>query len=206
MKKTKKPADQLELFSVDVSWFHVFKELIRSKTWANMSPAAKALYPTIKAFSNQQDGRTFPSLDTLEEYSGLSRPSVTKALQELEQLGYIASDKKPGKKTLYKLIEKFEVHDSTGTPVATAAMDYLPALIKDLTLTLRNYVISGMEGEIASPQIRFDSLVINNPVFNVGCRIEHQTNFMPTKEDFKRMQEMIDSGNAQDNPEDKCKE
>ena len=71
-----KKQDQEELFKTDVSWFHIFKELIRNKTWARLSSNSKSLYPVIKAYINHENGTAFPSLDTLQEYSGLARASV----------------------------------------------------------------------------------------------------------------------------------
>ena len=153
--------EQLELFTADISWFHIFKEFIRAKTWAEMSPASKALYPTIKAFTNWKDGRSFPSLDTLQEYSGLTRPSVIKGLKELEGLGYIQSKKKPGKQTIYKLIEKFGVRDQLGRPVASASFDYLPGIIQDATLELKNYIAQGMKDDGNLQYIHIDRLTIN---------------------------------------------
>ena len=158
----KKQNDQQELFQTEVSWFHMFKEMIRSKTWAKMSPVSKSLYPTIKSFSNWQTGSTFPSIDTLEEYSGLSRPSVMKGLKELEDLGYIRSKKTPGRPTLYTLIEKFDIKDGEGIPVASASFDYLPSLLGDAMVELKNYVAKGMTGDGQLQLIHVDRFVIEN--------------------------------------------
>jgi len=154
--------EQQELFQADVSWFHMFKELIKTKTWANMSLAAKALYPTIKAFTNWKDGRSFPSIDTLEEYSGISRMSVIKALGELESLGYIQSSKTAGKKTIYKLIEQFEIQGVDGRPVASASFDYLPGIIQDATVELKNYIAKGMTSDGTLQHIHIDKFVIEH--------------------------------------------
>ena len=107
---TKKAQAQSELFKTDVSWFHIFKEVIRGKAWAEMSSNAKALYPVIKSFVNHESGSAFPSLDTLQEYSGLARASVVKGIKELEAKGYLT--KVSGNRTSsnnYSVVERFDV-------------------------------------------------------------------------------------------------
>lgn len=197
----KKP-DQQELFQTDVSWFHMFKELIKTKTWATMSLAAKALYPTIKAFTNWKDGRSFPSLDTLEEYSGLSRASVIKALAELEALGYIQSDKRAGKKTVYKLIEKFEIQGTDGRPIASASFDYLPGIVQDATVELKNYVAKGMSANGQLQHIHIDKFVIEHlTIINGDHNIGTQN-----IDGGKAIQEILDSLDQKtpvDNPQKK---
>lgn len=158
---TKKQIAQMELFRADVSWFHIFKELIRSHTWAKMSSNAKALYPVIKAFTNWSDGRSFPSFDTLQEYSGLARASVSSALKELEELGFIKTKKQPGKQTLYTLVEKFEIEDAEGRPVAAASFDYLPSVVKDAVAELRNFVAQGKTPEGGLQFIHIENLTLN---------------------------------------------
>lgn len=164
-----KQKTQLELFKADVSWFHIFKELIRSKTWAGLSPAAKALYPVIKAFTNWQDGYSFPSFDTLQEYSGLgSRSSINKAIKELEERGYIQSEKKKGKVTLYKLVERFQVEDSQGRPAASVTFDYLPGMVKDAVAELKNFIARGAED--AGKNDKFQYIHIEHLTLNIAGR------------------------------------
>jgi DNA-binding MarR family transcriptional regulator len=161
-----KTSAQVELFKADVSWFHIFKELIRSKTWAKMSPQAKALYPVIKAFTNWQDGHAFPSFDTLQEYSGLGRASISKAVKELEALGYVRREKQGTGRasTQYRLLEKFSVEDAEGRPSAVATFDYLPGLVKDATAELKNFIAQGMnqDGKLQYIHIEKLNLTINH--------------------------------------------
>lgn len=157
-----KEKSQMDLFETDASWFHMFKELIRSKTWAKMTPPARALYPVIKSFTNWKTGHSFPSVETMEEYSGLSRPSIFKALKELEELGYVRSVKRPGKPTVYTLIEKFDITDQDGQPVASASFDYLPSIISDAMVELKNYVSRGMTEDGKLQIINVERFVIEN--------------------------------------------
>ncbi|MBF0116760.1 MAG: helix-turn-helix domain-containing protein, partial [Magnetococcales bacterium] len=156
---------QLELFQTDVSWFHWFKEMIRTKTWANMSAPAKALYPVMKAFTNYQDGRSFPSYDTLMIYSGLSRASIMKALAELEQLGYVRKEQGKGRRSsVYCLVEKFNIKSEDGCQVASASFDYLPSRIQEAVAELRNFIAKGMVSESRTLQyVHIDHLTLNMP-------------------------------------------
>lgn len=197
-------AGQQELFQADVSWFHMFKELIKTKTWAKMSAPAKALYPTIKAFTNWKDGRSFPSIDTLEEYSGLARASVIKALGELEGLGYISSIKTPGKKTVYKLIERFEIQGEDGRPVASASFDYLPGIVQDATVELKNYVAKGLTSDGTMQHIHIDKFVIENLTIVSGSNnIGTQINQVDGGRALQDIIDSLDSKTTVDNSQEK---
>ena len=138
-----KLAAQTELFRADTTWFHVFHALLRSKGWAEMSPTAAKIYITAKGFVNWKTGAAFPSLDTLEEYSGLSRPTITKALKELEALGHIRSAKTIGKKTIYTMLERVPITGGDGRPTAVATFDYLPGAVRQAVAELKNVIVSG---------------------------------------------------------------
>jgi biotin operon repressor len=108
---TKKELAQSELFKTDTTWFHMFKEIIRNGTWARLSSNSKSLYPVIKAYINWESGAAFPSIDTLQEYSGLARASVIKALKELEAEGLLIKQTTAGRHSNYTLVEKFDVKE-----------------------------------------------------------------------------------------------
>jgi DNA-binding transcriptional regulator GbsR (MarR family) len=190
---TMKEKSQIELFEADASWFHMFKEMIRSKTWANMSPLAKALYPVIKSFTNWKTGHSFPSIETMEEYSGLSRPSIFKALRELETLGYIRSKKAPGKPSIYTLIEKFEIQDEVGQPVASASFDYLPSIIGDAMIELKNYVARGMTDDGKLQIINVERFVIENlTIINGDHNIGTQNNTLDVAQLVQGMKDKME--------------
>lgn len=189
--------EQQELFQAETSWFHMFKEIIRSKTWAIMTPVAKSLYPVIKSFVNWKTGCSFPSIDTLVEYSGLSKPSVFKGLNELEELGYIRTVKMPGKKTQYTLIEKFQIGDSNGDTVASASFDYLPSIVTDAMVELKNYVSKGLDENGKLQIITVEKFVIENlTIINGNNNIGTQNNNIDGKVMLKGMQDII-NGNTE---------
>ena len=158
----KSPIEQSELFKTDIGWFHIFKELIRNKTWARLSSNSKSLYPVIKAYANHKSGEAFPSIDTLQEFSGLARASVVKALKELEAEGLLAKSGAAGRHNNYSLIEKFEVTDSEGRPAASVTFDYMPALVGDAVAELRNFMAKGMTMPDGKTQfIKIENLTLN---------------------------------------------
>jgi hypothetical protein len=186
----KKKKVQLDLFKADTTWFHVFHELIKSKSWAGMSSPAKIIYVTAKAFVNWKSGTAFPSLDTLEEYSGLSRPSVTKALKELGKLGHLRAEKSPGKKTIYSLVEKFNVTDEDGRPQAVASFDYLPGMVRDATTELKNFLAEGM----TSKDGKLQYIHIEHLTLNIAGRdiVETQNNLEMGKEAARAIRERLE--------------
>ena len=158
---TKKEIAQQELFHTDVTWFHIFKELIRNKTWARLSSNSKSLYPVIKAYINWESGAAFPSIDTLQEYSGLARASVIKALKELEAEGLLIKESK-GKHSNYTLVEKFNVKDKEGRPAASVSFDYMPAYVQDAVAELKNFMVNGLTLPDGKTNfIKIDNLVLN---------------------------------------------
>jgi biotin operon repressor len=153
---------QADLFKADVSWFHIFKEIIRNGTWAKLSTNAKSLYPVVKAFINWESGSAFPSIDTLEAYSGISRPSIVKALKELEKDGLLVKTTTKGKGSNYTLVEKFNVKDGDGRPAASVSFDYLPSHVTDAVAELRNFMAQGLTLPDGKTNfIKIDSLTLN---------------------------------------------
>lgn len=163
-KMKHKDKAQAELFKTDVTWFHIFKELIRNGTWARMSSNAKSLYPVIKAYINWESGSAFPSIDTLQEYSGLARASVIKALKELEVEGLLLKTTTKGRHSNYTLVEKFDVKDEEGRPAASVSFDYLPAYVGDAVTELKNFVAQGL----TLPDGKTNFIKIENLTLNIA--------------------------------------
>ena len=155
----------LPLFDVNASWFHIFKEMIDTETWAKMTAPSKALYPVIKSFANQKNGASFPSYETMMKYSGLSRQSVSNAIKELERLGYVNKIKvgKGRQKNLYELKEKLPIiNKTTGSIEATATFDYVPFQVGEAVKELKKFVATNMDAEGKALQyIHIDKLTLN---------------------------------------------
>ena len=146
--------NQDELFKPDFGWFHFFRTMIQNDTWAKMSLAAKAIYPVIKSYCNSENGAAFPSYETLSAKAGLSRQSVTKALEELVGLSMITAKKSAGKSTVYSLKETFEVQHPVSGRQGTASFDYVPQLVQKAVDEMKALISTGASGKII--QINFN--------------------------------------------------
>lgn len=153
---------QDDLFRADTSWFHIFKEIIRNGTWSRMSPSAKAIYPVVKSYANWEHGGAFPSIDTLEQYSGVSRPSVVKALKELEELGLLKKVTTRGKGSTYSLVEKFDVRDGDGNKTASVSFDYIPASTAAIMAEFKRMLSQGLVSQDGKNIfIKIDNITLN---------------------------------------------
>ena len=197
-KGEKKELAQQELFKTDMSWFHVFKELIRSGTWANLSSNSKSLYPVIKAFINHESGSAFPSLDTLQQYSGLARASVVKALKELEAEGLLV--KTAGNRTTsnnYQVVEMFDVKDAQGRPAASVSFDYMPAYVTDAVAELKNFMAQGL----TLPDGKTNFIKIENLTLNInhaGSVQNYIQNVISPEQAIKGMKDILANRNTEE--------
>ena len=154
---------QTELFKADVTWFHIFKEIIRNGTWAKLTTNAKAIYPVVKAFANWETGSAFPSIDTLQHHSGLARASVIKALKELESQGLLIKNAEKGKSSAYSLIEQFDVKDDSGNKAASVTFDYIPASAASAIAEFKRMLADGFQ----SPDGKTNFIKIQNLNVNI---------------------------------------
>ncbi len=149
---------QQELFQAQTTWFHVFKAMVDSGDIAKLGPYAVTTYLVIKSYTNFSTGRSFPSVETIAEKSGISIPQVKRCLVTLEESGYITREKK-GRNNVYTLREKIEFTDPQGRPAAVATWDYLPTTIEAARAELRNFQMTGTnDGKIIN---------IERAVFNI---------------------------------------
>lgn len=74
-----------------------------------LTPRDLLVYICIKSFMNKDTLESFPSLTTIAELSGISRPTVMKSIKLLDKQNYI-SIRKEGRKNIYKFNpnKKFE--------------------------------------------------------------------------------------------------
>lgn len=133
---------QNELFQAETHWFHIFKSMVDSGDVAAMGAEATTLYLVIKAHTNFSTGRSFPSVETIVEKSGLSKSTVLRKLKTLEEHGYISKEKK-GRSNSYTLREKVEIKDESGRPQAVATWDYLPSSVQQAVADLKNVLVTG---------------------------------------------------------------
>ena len=158
MTKKQTESEQEDLFQAETTWFHVFKDMIKSRDMAKIDGSAIKVYLVIKAYTNFATGMAFPSISLIAEEAGLSERHVVRCLSELEKFGYI-SKSKSGRQNIYSLREKVSIKDADGRPQAVATWDYIPNGVKDAMAELKHAVITGemVGGKI----INIEHLVLN---------------------------------------------
>lgn len=67
-----------------------------------LSADAKVAYITLKSFQNAETGLCFPAYDKIIERSGLTRPRLADALEELTQFNWLTKKKRFSGSTYYK--------------------------------------------------------------------------------------------------------
>lgn len=76
-------------------WFRVFADLVRSGLWATLSPSAGKVLMVLFDHVNEEirgergEWLAWPSASTIARFSGVSRPTVFRALAELEKAGLV---------------------------------------------------------------------------------------------------------------------
>lgn len=165
---------QDNMHSAETTWFHVFKSMIENGDAARMGGTVFLVYCVIKSYTNFKSGASFPSVERIAERSGVSNRQVIRALQTLEENGYLTKNR-VGRNNTYTLREKVTMTDTHGRPTAVATWDYLPATVEAARAELRHFILTGDD---KSPQvINIEKLVIeqinvisgdHNTQFNVG--------------------------------------
>jgi DNA-binding transcriptional MocR family regulator len=147
-----------DLFHAETTWFHVFHSMIQTGDISRMKPYAVTVYLVIKAHTNFKSGRSFPSIDTIVQESGISRSQVLRALKTLQSFRYITKTR-VGRRNEYRLREKVCIKDEQGIPTAEATWDYLPSTVQAATAELKNVLVSG--GVAESRIVHIERLQVN---------------------------------------------
>lgn len=172
---------QPELWEAEVHWFHVLTELVKNMTIAKMDGSALKAYIVIKSFANYHDGQSFPSMETIEKFSGLSPNTLAKALKELVEIGLLAK-KKSGRKNVYELREIIDIHQpGKSDVVAHASFAYVPMVMGKTLETLKGVILKDTNLNSAGG-IHIDRLNIflnvneagSNPVINQADHIDQR--------------------------------
>lgn len=162
---------QNELFEAETSWFHIFKAMIDRGDVAKMGGTVFAIYAVVKSYTNWSTGRSFPGLNLISEKAGVDRRTVIRALNRLEEMGYIVKEQTPGKSNKYKLREQVPISQE-GRPVAVATWDYLPSVIGEAHAELKNFLATGLDnGRI----INIENLHLTVNIANAGGTVIHNS-------------------------------
>jgi hypothetical protein len=88
-------------------WTKVPNSVIRHRA---VSPTAKLVWIAMRSF--EQNGKIFPSYETLATYLGLSRPPIIAAVKELEAAGLLRVERRPNRPNFYHLVGVNNVYPS----------------------------------------------------------------------------------------------
>lgn len=155
---------QLELFSANPTWFHVFKAMIDSGDAAAMGGTVFLVYCVVKRHCAFGNGLAFPSIELIAEKSGVGTRQVIRSLEKLEELGYVTKHKE-WRSNKYTLREKIPMTDNeSGEVAAIASWPYIPDAVGAAVTELKNVQVSGDFG--AAKIIKIERLTVNVQVIS----------------------------------------
>ncbi len=87
-------------------FFRVEHDLLRSQAFKTLGGSAIKVYLVIGLYSDFGTDWAYPSIRTIATQAGLSRQTVIAAIQQLTQLGILATNKSKGRSTAYRIIRQ----------------------------------------------------------------------------------------------------
>lgn len=139
---------------------HFFKYMLDNGSIAEMSGTAFKVYFVIKILSDFENGKTTATQDAIAEKAGISKAQVKRAIDELKDLKYLASERH-GRKNTYMIIEHFDTAHKSGTPDGIAKVNYRRGHIQKLVKDIRKQFVKTLNGEEIHG-IRDVNITINN--------------------------------------------
>jgi hypothetical protein len=87
-------------------FFRVEHDLLRSEVFKTLGGSAIKVYLVIGLYSDFGTDWAYPSIRTIATQAGLSRQTVIVAIQQLTNLGILATNKSKGRSTAYRIIRQ----------------------------------------------------------------------------------------------------
>lgn len=151
----------------EISWFHMFRNIIESGDMLKMGGSTFMVYTTIKAYSTWDTKHGFPKINLIAEKTGLSVRQVMRALKKLEEMGHIIKDKQKNT-NIYTIKEKISISDKDGMPTAMATWDYIPSGVKAAQAELKNFLMTGDKDGARVIHIENLTIINNTQIINDG--------------------------------------
>ena len=85
-------------------FFRVEHDLLRSEAFKTLGGSAIKVYLVIGLYSDFGTDWAYPSIRTIARQAGLSRQTVLAAIEQLTQVGLLATSKSKGRSTAYKIL------------------------------------------------------------------------------------------------------
>ena len=103
-------------------FFRVEHDLLRSEAFKTLGGSAIKVYLVIGLYSDFGTDWAYPSIRTIASQAGLSRQTVMAAVEQLTQMGLLATNKEKGRSTAYRIIRQAPSRPSrSSTPTNKAA-------------------------------------------------------------------------------------
>lgn len=158
---------QLPLIEADAQFFHVFKSMVKSGDAAKMGGPAVLVYIVIKTFTDLATGKSFPTMDTIVEMSGMSERNVRRHLKTLAENGYLEIVGEPGKRSRFILKEKIGITNAdTGEVDSIATFDYVPLAVQQAQKEIKNFLLTGDATD--AKIVKIERLTVNINIQNIG--------------------------------------
>jgi DNA-binding PadR family transcriptional regulator len=121
------------------NWFWIDKEV-----WADgrLTSSDKVVYGTFAYFANQKNQTAFPSIKTLEKFSGVSKRQIYYSTKKLEEARYVLVERVKGKPNSYTLIDNGINHLETGAKSALVQNNTKVLVQNNTTNNIRSRDIS----------------------------------------------------------------
>lgn len=166
-------AKELRLpLTADSMWSHIFKDHLRTKGIREIGHLAFTTLQVIRVHVNLNTGVAVVAQQTIADLIGVSVRSIARAINTLREHDYLEVDHVPGRKAAhYRLIERFNLKDSTGTAVASVRWIYHPQQVVGIQQVLRGLCETGCvsgEQRLHFQPIQITVNVVNGPQVNVG--------------------------------------
>ena len=97
-------------------FFRVEHDLLRSEAFKTLGGSAIKVYLVIGLYSDFGTDWAYPSIRTIASQAGLSRQTVIAAIQQLTEMGILATNKAKGRSTAYRIIRQAPSRPSPAEP------------------------------------------------------------------------------------------
>jgi biotin operon repressor len=87
-------------------FFRVEHDLLRSEAFKTLGGSAVKVYLVIGLYSDFGTDWAYPSIRTIARQTGLSRQTVLTAIEQLSEIGILATSKAKGRSTAYRIIRQ----------------------------------------------------------------------------------------------------
>lgn len=144
-----------EELKVDGQWFHVVRSMIMRDRIAEMGVNAWAVYCVLKAYTQLDSGKTFPSQDLIARHLGVSVDTVARATDKLLEL-QIVTKKKVGRRNEYRLVESVPLRNNDEAIVAFGEREYTPVGFQKFIGELKDFARSGAMNPDSQVRIVFN--------------------------------------------------